>query len=186
MYTLFISKTRVLDVQKNEDGTLLISNGDGKSISFAGSLIHSLGGIDAFMSKCVQSEKSAPEVAAERDVKAALTKDERDRQKIINQQAKEDYEKSIIKAYKELEKLDIIPTTIENISIILQYLNMQNWGTWKLPKMEIGYSCHQYDCGGKLAATMILDRPINYDGVMVSRFEVGAPRGYLTKYQKIR
>lgn len=186
MFTLFISKTRVLDVTRNEDGSLLISNGDGKSIAYAGSLINSQGGIDSFLSKCVQSEKSAPEVAQERNAKAVITKEERLKQKEINDKANEEYKKSIINSYNELLKLDVVPSTVENISIILHYLNMQNWGEWKLPKMEIGYSCNQYDCNGKMASTMILDKPINYDGEMISRFETGAPRGYLNKYTKLR
>lgn len=186
MFTLFISKTRVLDVKRNEDGSLLISNGDGKSIAFAGSLINSQGGIDAFLSKCVQSEKSAQEIAKERNIQAVITKDERLKQKEINDKANEEYERSIINSYNELVKLEVIPSTVENISVMLHYLNTQNWGIWELPKMEIGYSCNQYDCNGKTATAIVLDKPINYDGEMISRFETGAPRGYLNKYTKLR
>lgn len=77
----------------------------------------------------------------------------------------------------------VIETTYENIGIVLRYLNTQNWGGWKLPKMTIGYACHQYDCDGKIATTMKLDEAIEvYDGEKESMFQTGAPHGHLQKY----
>lgn len=95
--------------------------------------------------------------------------------------------------WKELVKLDVIPTTYRNISIVLRHLNEQNWGSWELPKMSIGYSCNQYDCDGKIATTMKLDQPIDITDYtdspdslpeMVSMFQVGAPHGHLMKYRR--
>lgn len=186
MFTLFISKSRVLDVKKNQDGSLLISNGDGKTIANAGSFINSMGGIGPFLNRCIQSEKSALEIQKERDFKAVITQEERNKQKEVNCMAAQQYKEIIVNSYNELLKLPVIPSSVENISIVLHYLNMHNWGTWKLPKMEIGYSCNQYDCNGVAATVMVLDKPINYDGKIISRFEVGAPRGFLNKYTKLR
>lgn len=86
---------------------------------------------------------------------------------------------------KLLSQYDIIPTTLDNISIILAYLRDINWGSWELPAMQIGYRCAQYDCVGKIAVTMILDEPIVYNGVLCSKFVKGAPMGFLMQYQRI-
>lgn len=77
------------------------------------------------------------------------------------------------------------PSTIENIRILLLYLNDKNWGAWELPAMEIGYTCNQYDCDGRIATTITLDRRIDYRGRKEKRFVVGAPRGHLSKYQRL-
>lgn len=186
MYTILITKKYVLDVQKNEDGTLLISNGDGKSVFFAGSLIQRFGGIDELLSSCIESDKSAEEIRNEKGLQPAITVEERAAQKLTNAQANEAYKRELENRYNELIKLDVIPSTVENITTLLYTLNSQNWGVWNLPNMEIGYSCNQYDCNGKIATTIVLDRPIPYDGELISRFEIGAPRGFLNKYRKLR
>lgn len=80
----------------------------------------------------------------------------------------------------------VLESNPANICLLLEFLNTQNWGGWKLPKMTIGYSCAQYDCDGKQATTIKLDEPIEYNGKLVSKFEVGAPHRHLMKYQKIR
>jgi len=64
-------------------------------------------------------------------------------------------------------------------------LNTVNWGVWHLPKMTIGYSCHQYDCNGKTATTIKLDTPIKYWDKPETMFVYGNPRGHLEKYSKI-
>ncbi|MDA3906505.1 MAG: hypothetical protein PF484_10565 [Bacteroidales bacterium] len=77
--------------------------------------------------------------------------------------------------------MEIIPSTLENIKIVLQILNLQNWGTWKLPKMSIGYSAHQYDCDGKIASTIKFDFPIDGE----TKFKVGGKNGHLNHYQPL-
>ncbi|MFA5689911.1 MAG: hypothetical protein WC959_12360 [Kiritimatiellales bacterium] len=84
-----------------------------------------------------------------------------------------------------LLKMAVIPTTIENLSLVLEHLNTQNWGTWNLPQMTIGYSAHQYDCDGKQISTITLDRPIEFCGRMETRFKSGSKRGHLEKYNCI-
>lgn len=78
-----------------------------------------------------------------------------------------------------------VESTPHNIYVLLSFLNTQNWGMWNLPKMTIGYKCNQYDCDGKQATTIILDKPILYKGEMLSHFQVGAPRGHLTQYARL-
>jgi len=99
-----------------------------------------------------------------------------------------------IEAYKaDYEKLlsenEVIPTTIENLAIVMRYLRTVNWGMWQLPEMSIGYSAHQYDCDGITAVTITLDESINDDdhGLNnINAFVCGAPRGHLLRYHKIR
>ena len=81
---------------------------------------------------------------------------------------------------------EITEATIENITILLYYLNSINWGMWKLPKMTIGYSCHQYDCNGQTATTITLDKPIDYDGQMLTKFVVGVGPRHLSNYTQLR
>ena len=80
-----------------------------------------------------------------------------------------------------LLKLDVIPTTIENLKLIMKRLNKQNWGSWKLPLMSIGYIAHQYDCDGITATTFKLDKSL--DGQ--TKFKVGGKRGHLNNYIQI-
>lgn len=84
-----------------------------------------------------------------------------------------------------------IPTTIDNLKLILNYLNEQNWGSWDLPAMTIGYSANQYDCDGTLATTITLSKGIEYvdyfdEKSIVSKFKVGGKRGHLEKYISLR
>lgn len=92
-------------------------------------------------------------------------------------------------AFEELKQKcgDIIPATYDNIGVVLRWLNNSKWGTCQLPKMSIGYSAQQYDCDGKSAAALILDKKIVIDeesGETSARFCVGALRGYLAKYTR--
>lgn len=50
-------------------------------------------------------------------------------------------------------------STEDNIRVVIRFLSSQNFGVWDLPKMEIGYSAHQFDCGGKIAMAMAFDKP---------------------------
>lgn len=86
-----------------------------------------------------------------------------------------------IEEAKKLFQLDVIETNIENLRKVMMVLNAQNWGSWRLPKMSIGYSANQYDCDGKTATTIKLDKPV--DGKTMYSFN--APRGHLTKYTNI-
>lgn len=92
------------------------------------------------------------------------------------------------KEWQQLSSLSVIPATVENIRIILHYLNTINWGLWNLPKLSIGYSANQYDCDGKTATTIQLDEPISdvERGIEnETMFQTGAPRGHLSKYQRV-
>ncbi len=81
-----------------------------------------------------------------------------------------------------------IESTVENIRIIANYLNEQNWGGWSLPKMTIGYSAHQYDCDGSSAVTITLDKGISDEELEIKnvrKFKVGGKRGHLEAYRRI-
>ena len=83
----------------------------------------------------------------------------------------------------EIKGGKVFEANVENIRRILLYLNSMNWGMWRLPKMSIGYSAHQYDCDGRQASTITLDIPIDYYGEKVAKFKVGGGRLHLTKYK---
>jgi hypothetical protein len=87
--------------------------------------------------------------------------------------------------WAELSKMESIPATAENIEVVLNHLNTQNWGGWVLPKMSISYSANQYDCDGVTATTISLDSKIEYDGEMISKFKVGGKRGHLNNYRSL-
>ena len=165
-------------VNQNEDGTLLITCG-GEPIKNAGSFIMNIGGIAAVLARCKEyTEEELKEAAkAKRERKLAQQAKQLEIEYRRFQEAKE--------AYEETFKGGETETTIHSVFVLLNYLRHVNWGSWKLPKMSIGYSCRQYDCDGKQAVTIQLDKPMEFDGEMLSRFQVGAPRGHLTKYHKI-
>lgn len=92
------------------------------------------------------------------------------------------------KEWEQLSSLPVIPATVENIRILLHYLNTINWGSWTLPQLTVGYSANQYDCDGKTATTIILQEPVSDEERGIENetmFQTGAPRGHLTKYQRL-
>lgn len=100
-----------------------------------------------------------------------------------NEQAKQRLEADFRSLENEIKEGKVFDANIENIRRILLYLNSMNWGMWRLPKMSIGYSAHQYDCDGHQASTITLDEPIDYFGEKVTKFKVGGGRLHLTKYR---
>lgn len=188
-------RLKVEKLDEPEDGKLfkVTHYSDGTPFANAGMLIKSLGGVDAFWGGCISLEvmkKSIERYAF------SLTK-EYQQMKAERQAAKEAERAAKFKAdFEELKsKAYPIPSTYENIGIVLRYLNSINWGGWELPAMTISYSANQYDCDGKTASTMILDKPINIHGEKegdefyneddnFSKFVVGAPAGHLMKYHR--
>lgn len=184
---IYHSRTQNLTmiVKRNEDGTLFLTADGKKSIDhhYAGSLIKSLGGIDQFLAKC--EEVDLGEVDAEGFLNAKIQAKEHARRisrlrQAEKQQAQRDQARAAFEQLKA-EHGEVIPTTLDNLYIVMTYLNTCNWGGWQLPKMSIGYSVNQYDCDGKTATTVTLDEPLNG----ITRFVIGAPHGYLTKYTNI-
>ena len=175
----FTSKKSFL-VEQNAGGTLLITKTSTmKPLENAGSFIVSQGGIEAILAKCVEVTE---EQFAE-DRKQLLMRHEQAKQR--SQELALANRKRHEQDYNAVFNGGTIETTVENIRILLRYLNDINWGVWQLPPMTIGYSCNQYDCDGKTATTIKLDRPIEYRGEKVTQFQYGAPSGHLRGYCRI-
>lgn len=175
----FTSKKSFL-VEQNPDGTLLIiKTSTMKPLENAGSFIVSQGGIEAILSKC----KDVTDEQFLEDRKQLLLRDEQSklRSKELATANRTRHEQ----AYKAVFNGGTAETTVENIRILLRYLNDINWGVWQLPSMSIGYTCNQYDCDGKIATTITLDSPIEYCGEKVTQFQYGAPSGHLRHYHRI-
>lgn len=156
-----------------EDGKIVTND-----VRNVGSWVMAMGGIDSIVKKSVLTGFDSLEQAADHR-KELLRKNAASRLS-----AKLEMEKQIEEEYQKLlDTYDVIPSTAENIKTVLSFLNTKNWGSWDLPKMEIGYSCHQYDCEGYIVSTMVLDRPIEYRNGEHARFKHGFhPRGHLDKY----
>ena len=194
MATKIFKTLRVIyRVEQNENGTLDIYREyfslknmdhwqhDGRKFDNAGSLIITAGGIDGLLSQCQDVEDLDAMIADLNVIKADIRRKanaERERQATERQNAAET-------EYKQLFTGDVTETNAKTVYAMLRYLNTQNWGLWRLPKMTIGYSCHQYDCDGKTATTIKLDQPIKVAGEMGTMFQYGAPRGHLMNYERI-
>lgn len=111
---------------------------------------------------------------------------ERREQLLVRMRYEEQTKQEITSAYEAIKDLRPVPATIENITAILHYYKMQE-SVGELLPMTIGYSCNDYDCDGKYAVAIKLDRPIVYneDGDMSDRFVCGAPHGHLMNYKRI-
>lgn len=190
---IFRTKRVIYRVEQNENGTLDIYREyfslknmdfwkfDGRKFDNAGSLIISAGGIDGLLSQCEEVEDI-------RDIIGPLNKAKVEiRRKAVAERERQMEEKASAAEveYKQLFFGDVTETNAKTVYALLRYLNTQNWGLWRLPKMTIGYSCHQYDCDGKMATTIKLDEPITVAGEQGAMFQYGAPRGYLTNYERI-
>ncbi|NCB07162.1 MAG: hypothetical protein EOM73_03245 [Bacteroidia bacterium] len=185
--------TRTLFVQQNEDGSLLIAKKPGEaSIPNAGALILNFGGIPETLARCTELNESFDDYVAKRAAQKQTLREiekqvymagEADRMaKLEKQEAEEEAE------WNELAALPVIPATVPNIRKVLRHLNKQNWGSWTLPALSIGYSAHQYDCDGRIATTITLDQPISDEesGIInETRFSIGGKRGHLNRYQSL-
>ena len=195
----FISKSRIYSVEQNgtenKPLTIKVVVANRKKIEpyayeNAGALITSAGGVEKFLSLCVDEEryKKATDFhayqrtdeykAAEKARKEAAIKAKAEREIRVANEREEAYNAL-------LSTGEAIESNFENIATVLKYLNTKNWGGWTLPTMTIGYTCNQYDCNGKTATTMKLDTPIEVDKRMIDKFVFGAPVGHLTKYKRI-
>lgn len=182
-------------VIQNEDGSLFITTDGENSIPNAGSFIMGMGGIQGVLNRCTE-EITLDEFkvrAAARQAQRQYAIDHRgeilEAQRRREAEMQREREARYRALYDELlasAHEGIIEATYENISIVLAFLNTCNWGSWNLPKMTIGGVFRQYDCDGKQATTLTLDRAIDVDGEKVSKFEFGAPRGHLMKYHACR
>ena len=165
-------------VNINEDGTLHLSRYKGDNFTQAGNLIKNLGGIQAVLDMC--------EEFTEEELQARY-KEKEEARKRAKENAKQ-YQMRFAnmnkEAFKELqEKGEVIETTFKNIGIVLRYL--KETGMHNAPKMSIPYNCNEYDCEGTTAITMTLEKPIEFYGQMISKFQVGAPKGHLMKYHRV-
>ncbi|EEX53700.1 hypothetical protein HMPREF6745_0814 [Prevotella sp. oral taxon 472 str. F0295] len=179
-----ILKTNKTDykVVVNQDGTLTITDlrKNNASIQNPGALIMSMGGINGVLLRC--------EEISEEDYAEELEKQKVEKEETTQKIAKDrlERERQIKSEFDEAFSNEITECTIENITVLLRYLNSVNWGMWRLPKMTIGYSCHQYDCNGQTATTITLNMPIEYDGEMLTKFVVGCGPRHLTDYTQLR
>jgi hypothetical protein len=191
---IFKTRRAIYRVEQNENGTLDIYREyyslknmdhwqkDGRKFDNAGSLIITAGGIDGLLSQCEDVEDIDAMIADLNEVKAEIRRKanaERERQKLTADTLSSNEYLSLFAGESPVE------TNAKSVYVLLRYLNSKNWGTWRLPKMTIGYQCNQYDCDGKTATTIKLDQPIKVAGEMGTQFVYGAPRGHLEKYERI-
>lgn len=154
---------------------------DDKECPNAGQFILNQGGVDALVEKC----KEVDDLAAWVEEHNAAAKEAHEKAHAIAMQREAEREQRIKDEYERLFSGEVTESNEETVGILLRYLNTQNWGGWNLPKMTIGYACHQYDCDGKIATTIKLDSPIMVNDEPGTMFQVGAPHGHLTKYRRI-
>lgn len=179
-----ILKTNSTDymVVVNEDGTLLITNlrKNNEPIQNAGAFIVSMGGIESILKKCedMTEEQYAEQLAEHKRKNEAAVK--------IAAEKVVEYEHQIKAEYDVAFSAEVTEATVENVTILLRYLNSMNWGAWELPKMTIGYTCNQYDCDGRQATTITLDKPIKYGDEMLRKFVVGGGPRHLVHYTQLR
>lgn len=190
---IFRTKRVIYRIEEKADGTLSIFREyfstknmshwekDGRAYQSAGMLINQQGGIDALMAKC-ESIDNVDELVSNLNTEKKAIRDAANAQRM--HQTQQDAVKAK-EAFEAAFSQEVTDSTPENIYILLRYLNTVNWGIWSLPKMTIGYSCHQYDCEGRTATTIKLDKPIKYWDKPENMFVYGNPRGYLDKYSKI-
>ena len=173
------TNSRDLDVVVNNDGTITITCNH-EPINNPGQFIHQMGGINAVLTRCKEYTAAEWQAELEREQSAKLAA------KVAARQRCEQLIKEHELAYHEVFGIgDVVETTPKTIYILLSYLNDISWGSWVLPKMSIGYRCNQFDCDGKQATTITLDKAIDYDGRPTRCFEVGAPIRHLMRFQKL-
>lgn len=151
----------------------------------AGQLIWQHGGPNEFLAKCVTDEREYKEVADE--FYGALRAEEKaKRQRIAERQ--EARRAQCVNDYEALvAKYETIPTTIENLKIILRYLSAENWGLWRLPKLDRSYTVNQYDVDGQWVATITFDEGLFVKGMTnpIRKFKHGCAANVLPHFFNI-
>jgi len=188
---IFQTNSSIYSVTQNENGTLnvvreYVSYGyqwkkKGNPIQDAGMFINQQGGINGLLDKCRDVENLDEQI----NVRNVQLKAEHEAAHVAAMERKAQREKNIEEEYRRLFCCEVTETNEETVGALLRYLNLHNWGLWHLPKMTIGYACHQYDCDGKQATTIKLDCPIMVGDEPGTMFQVGAPHGHLMKYRRI-
>lgn len=185
------TKSYYFGVAVNSDGTLNITaeykhigNGQWRSChsepwSNTAALIGSYGSAEALLEQCEEIDDLATVIVNRNAFNAA----DRKRQAAAEATIEERLKQTVNRRYAEVfgDGSTVVDSTLENIAVLLRYLNTHNWGGWQLPPMTIGYQCNQYDCNGRVATTIILDKPV----YGYTRLQFGAPRGHLGAYTAI-
>lgn len=188
---IFQTNTSIYSVRQNEDGTLAVVREyfykaaqwqkDGNPIQNAGMFISQQGGIDGMLARC----REVDDLTASVNEWNAQLQAEHENRHAAAMECQAKIEQEIEADYERLFSGEVTETNEETVGALLRHLNLRNWGFWSLPKMTIGYACHQYNCDGKTATTIKLDSPIIVCGEEGTMFEVGAPNGLLTNYRRI-
>lgn len=187
---IFKSKKLSLIVIKNDNEERLTVSDAGIPYKDAGALIKSLGGVEEFWKHC-HTQEEWNKIEDERKIFAEQRRIRRENEKKSRSKMIEKYRLDAKQAYDELiSSNEKIEANYTNIYILLNHLQYVNWGFWELPKMSIGYSCNQYDCDGKTAVTIKLDRKIaipytDFSVEYCDKFVIGNPRGHLENYTRM-
>lgn len=167
---------RVFLVTKNDNGTINLFE-DGKPAENAGRIINRFGGVAALLARSEKTSYTSIEEGF------AAQKEHREEMQRYNAATEEEF------AFKKMVEQGggSIIMNVENIRVLLSYLNTVNWGAWgALPKADIIYQCAQHQCGTQQATTITLNAPILCeDGKRRSMFCTPVSPGYLTRYANI-
>lgn len=177
------TNTTVYEVIQNEDGTLTIL-WQNHPLHRAGQLINSIGGVDAVLARC--KDYTEEEWKAEKEAEKAARK--------AKAEAKAKREEALTAKYKvDFDAIfgsgEIVEANYKNVCALLRYFQCVRRCFWpRLPKMTIGYSCTQYDCGTSTATAIKLDRAITDEdtGEKTNMFCIGGGPRDLVKYTQIR
>ena len=176
MNKYFYTKKSVYKISQRADGYIEFY----PSTPNAGQLIIQNGGISAFLAKCVDDERDYHDVAASfykaiDDERKAKEKRKAERGETLRTQYLNDYAALT-------ERYDIIPTTIENLRIVMHYLNVTNWGLWRLPKMDRAYSANQYQHGSGTITTLTFAEGFSLHGEAWRKFKCGCAENVMPQY----
>lgn len=179
-----ITKRRVLEVVNHNDGTINILKADGAQIAKLDAYIADMGGVDAVLSKTVKFDGSFADFI-EKHTAEKIAQHHAD--KAVRAAKTAEHNQLHAERWAALQTMTVIPVNEENLKTVMRELNSQNWGSWSLPKLSIGYKAAQYDCNGVTATTITFDRPVKLNEYREpsAKFEYNAPRGHLTQYQSI-
>lgn len=167
----------VYRVEEDEEGGLIIYR-EGQKLENTGLLIYNMGGVDKLLERCIEVEDFDTWLAERKEKHSQMLK----RQMEVEMERELQWREEKRREFQELKsKFKVIPSTRENLRTVMAYLTTVNWGSWDLPSMTVGYRAHQYNCDGETAVTFQLNRPV--DGK--TKYQYGAPRGYLNKYHWI-
>ena len=138
--SIILQKKRVYQISQQENGFIQFTPQQDN----AGLIIHSAGGIEAFLARCLEDPRSLEEISQDTALIVRMVRRNGMLDQEIHRSSSKPSAQQIEEAYLELIQQGVIEVNTRNLLTVMRHLNSVNWGSWELPSMDQSYQARQY------------------------------------------